>query len=87
MHIVGHELRFGTKMREKEKHFLLWCRDAIACEEYSLLTVDCPIHIVGHELRFGKNVREKENIFCYGAVVLSLVMTVDCRLSNAYCGT
>jgi hypothetical protein len=25
-----------------------------------------------------------QNIVCYGVVVLLLVMTVDCRLSNAY---
>jgi hypothetical protein len=68
-----------------------------------LLTVDCRMHIVGHELRFGKTMRENIICYgamvpwwcrlclCLCLWVLLTVdywpLTVDCWLSNAFCGT
>jgi hypothetical protein len=33
-------------MREKKKHFLLWCRGAVACDDCWPLTINCWLLIV-----------------------------------------
>jgi hypothetical protein len=71
----GHELRFGKNRRAK--HYLLWCRGALACEDYWLSTVEC---ILWTWTSFWEKDEGKiggQNIVCYGAVVLSLVRTVE----------